>query len=75
MATNTVSIPRAEYRDLISYRKRFERLQQSLAKHLFIEPPTRRVKEVMQDLEASKRHSPKLLREIERGLRESDYFS
>lgn len=71
---STVTIPKKTYEDLVGKALRYEYLREAMEVDLFSPPPTRSRKEIIDAFRASKKHSPALLKSLERGFRRSSYF-
>jgi hypothetical protein len=72
---NTITIPKKEYEALIEKTMRYEQLRKGIEEDIFSPPPTRNSITITQAFKATKRYSAEFLKSIEKGLKDSSYFS
>jgi hypothetical protein len=71
---NTVTISKKEYETLLEKQERYEHVRSLIEGELFASPPKRSMQAVMKEFKATKRYSAAFLRDLEAGMKRSNYF-
>lgn len=71
----TISLPKTEYQRLRQIAERYELMRKLFEMESFAPPPVRDVREVLKSFRKTGLYREPFLRSLERGLRESSYFS
>ena len=69
-----ITIPKQDYQKLVEKALRYEYIRQAMKEDLFISPPTRNVKKIIEEFKKTGRYNQKFLESLERGLRQSSHF-
>jgi len=72
---NTITIPKKEYEVLVEKTMRYEQLRKEIEEDIFSSPPTKNSAAIMQAFKATTKYSAEFLKSLEKGLRDSSYFS
>ncbi len=70
----TITLPKKEYHQLIEKALRYDYIRQLLKKDIFVSPPTRSVKKVIDSFSKTGLYGKEFLKDLERGLKRSSYF-
>lgn len=71
----TVTLPKTEYERLRRTAERYEMVQRFFEAEFFAPPSTRDVRQIIRDFRKTSLYTEPFLKSLERGLRESSYFS
>jgi len=74
MKTNTITIPKKEYEELVETRLRYDYLRRGIEDDIFSAPPTKSASSVMKSFKAAGKYSKEFLESLEKGLARSSYF-
>lgn len=78
MNTNTVTIPKKEYKELVAerdfLRMRYDYLRSAMKDDIFSPPPTKSASVIIRDFKATGKYNKKFLDSLEKGLLRSSYF-
>lgn len=78
MNTNTVTIPKKEYKELVAerdfLRMRYDYLRSAMKDDIFSPPPTKSTSVIIRDFKATGKYNKKFLDSLEKGLLRSSYF-
>ena len=78
MNTNTVTIPKKEYKELVVerdfLRMRYDYLRSAVKNDIFSPPPTKNASVIIKDFKATGKYNKKFLESLEKGLLRSSYF-
>lgn len=72
---NTVTITKTQYEALKKRANAYERIISAARSELFVPPPTRNARATMNALRKTGKYNESFLKSLERGLRESTFFS
>ena len=70
----TITIPKREYQGLLEKALRYEYLRQIMEEDIFISPPVRNVKKILQEFKGTNLYNQKFLNSLKQGLKRSSYF-
>ncbi len=71
----TVSLPKAEYQRLRQIAERYELARKLFEVEFFAPPPVKNIREIVGSFRKTGLYREAFLKSLERGLRESSYFS
>lgn len=78
MNTNTVTIPKKEYKELVAerdfLRMRYDYLRNAMKDDIFSPPPTKNASVIIKDFKATGKYNKKFLESLEKGFLRSSYF-
>lgn len=70
----TVTISKKEYEKLLKKAFLYEHVRHVLAGDIFLPPPTKEIKQIINGFKASKKYNKKFIADLEKGLKRSSYF-
>jgi len=70
-----IAISKTEYQRLRQIAQRYEMLRRVFEVNFFEEPPTKNIKQIAREFKASGLYNENFLKSLERGLKDSAYFS
>lgn len=73
--SDTITLPKNEYQSLKDIKRKYEAIREMIGVDLFDQPGTRDAKKVIHDFRAAGLYTEDFLNSLERGLKESSYFS
>lgn len=78
MSTDTITIPKKEYKKLVeerdSLRMRYDYLRSTIQDDIFSPPPTKSASAVIKGFKATEKYNEKFLESLKKGLARSSYF-
>ena len=71
---STITISKKEYTELVDKKLRYEYLRNVLEGDIFVSPPTKSVKKIINAFHDTRKYNNQFLSSLEKGLKKSSYF-